>query len=175
MRLHKLFSKSNFETSFKMIFVDTMNISLYTQSKKPRLAGKHLTRLAKNKKKRQGCCDIYTEKTIFPFSFTLNGIWSWRQFTFRFWTKWISIWFKIERFSNLSKSFVQNRKIQNRKLKGKLSPRSYPVQCERKWIQFFQCITTLLLGPPVFSRVGNRCRGRWIIHHYYASLCVDTF
>ena len=40
---------------------------------------------------------IYTEKTIFPFPFKLNGIWSWWQFSFRFWTKWISIWFKIER------------------------------------------------------------------------------
>ena len=36
-------------------------------------------------------------KTIFPFPFKLNGIWSWWQFSFRFWTKWISIWFKIER------------------------------------------------------------------------------
>ena len=25
---------------------------------------------------------IYTEKTIFPFPFTLNGIWSWGQFSF---------------------------------------------------------------------------------------------
>ena len=33
----------------------------------------------------------HTEKTIFPFPFTLNGIWSWWQFYFRFWTKWISI------------------------------------------------------------------------------------
>ena len=27
---------------------------------------------------------FYTEKTIFPFPFTLNGIWSWWQFFFRF-------------------------------------------------------------------------------------------
>ena len=40
---------------------------------------------------------LYTEKTIFPFSFTLNGIWSWWQFSFRFWTKCNSIWFKIEK------------------------------------------------------------------------------
>ena len=40
------------------------------------------------------CC---TEKTIFPFPFTLNGIRSWWQLSFRFWTKWNSIWFKIER------------------------------------------------------------------------------
>ena len=26
----------------------------------------------------------YTEKTIFPFPFTLNGIWSWWQFSFQF-------------------------------------------------------------------------------------------
>ena len=39
----------------------------------------------------------YTEKTIFLFPFKLNGIWSWWQFSFRFWTKWNSIWVKIER------------------------------------------------------------------------------
>ena len=39
----------------------------------------------------------YTVKTMFPFPFKLNGIWSWWQFSFRFWTKWNSIWFKIER------------------------------------------------------------------------------
>ena len=39
---------------------------------------------------------FYTEKTIFPFPFPLNGIWSWWQFSFRFWTKWNSIWLKIE-------------------------------------------------------------------------------
>ena len=38
-----------------------------------------------------------TEKTSIPFPFTLNGIWSWWQYSFRFWTKWNSIWFKIER------------------------------------------------------------------------------
>ena len=31
------------------------------------------------------------------FPFTLNGIWSWWQFSFRFLFKWNSIWFKIER------------------------------------------------------------------------------
>ena len=36
-----------------------------------------------------------------------------REFSFWFWTKWKSIWF--------------------RKSKRKLSPRSYPIQCERKW------------------------------------------
>ena len=39
----------------------------------------------------------YTEKTILPLPFTLNGIGSWWQFSFRFWIKWNSIWFKIER------------------------------------------------------------------------------
>ena len=56
---------------------------------------------------------MYTGKTIFPFPFTLNGIWSWWQFSFQFWTKWNSVWF--------------------RKSKGKLSPWSCPIQCERKW------------------------------------------
>ena len=33
----------------------------------------------------------------FPFPCKSNGIWSWRQFSFRFWAKLVSIWFKIER------------------------------------------------------------------------------
>ena len=32
---------------------------------------------------------------MFAFPFTLNGIWSWWQVSFRFWTKWNYIWFKI--------------------------------------------------------------------------------
>ena len=39
----------------------------------------------------------YTEKTLFPIPFTLNGIWSWWQFSYQFWTKWTFIWIKIER------------------------------------------------------------------------------
>ena len=38
-----------------------------------------------------------TEKSIFPIPFKLNGIWSWWLFAFQFWTKWNSIWLKIER------------------------------------------------------------------------------
>ena len=30
---------------------------------------------------------------MFQFPFISNGIWSWWQFSFRFWTKWKSIWF----------------------------------------------------------------------------------
>ena len=37
----------------------------------------------------------HTEKTMFPF--TLNGIWSWWQFSFRFWTRWNFIWFRISK------------------------------------------------------------------------------
>ena len=60
-----------------------------------------------------------TEKTIFPFPFKSNGLWSWWQFSFRFSTIWKSIWFKI---------------------KGRLSARSYLIQFERKWkYSFFQC------------------------------------
>ena len=33
------------------------------------------------------CRFLYTEKTRFPFHFSLNGIWSWGQFSFRFWTQ----------------------------------------------------------------------------------------
>ena len=40
---------------------------------------------------------MYTEKNIFPFLFSSNGIWSWWQISFRFWIKWNFIWFKIER------------------------------------------------------------------------------
>ena len=43
------------------------------------------------------CDSACTEKTIFLFPFKLNGIWSWWQFSFQFWTKWTSIWFKIKR------------------------------------------------------------------------------
>ena len=56
-----------------------------------------------------------TEKTIFPFPFTLNGIW--------FRTKWNSIWFKIE---------------------SKLSPRSYPIQWESKYKHSFLCVAIRL-------------------------------
>ena len=42
-------------------------------------------------------------------------------FLFRFWTKWNSIWF--------------------RKSKGNLSPRSYPIQCERKWKYSFVSVS----------------------------------
>ena len=43
------------------------------------------------------CLTFCTEKTIIPFPFKLNGIWSWWQFSIRFWTKWKTIWFKIVR------------------------------------------------------------------------------
>ena len=43
------------------------------------------------------CKNDYTEKSIFSFPFTLNGIWSWWQFSIQFWTKLNSIWFKIWR------------------------------------------------------------------------------
>ena len=43
------------------------------------------------------CGDSFTEKTSIPFPIKLNRIWSWWQFIFRFWTKWKSIWLKIER------------------------------------------------------------------------------
>ena len=48
LRLHNFFSKRNFETEFEISFVGTMDISSYTQSEQPRVAGKHSTRLAKN-------------------------------------------------------------------------------------------------------------------------------
>ena len=57
-------------------------------------------------------CVTYTQKTIVPFPFTLNGILSCWQISFQFWTKRIPF---------------------GSKSKGKLSPRSYPIQLERKW------------------------------------------
>ena len=54
----------------------------------------------------------YSEKTIFLFPFKLNGIRSWWQCSFR---------------------FEPNRIPFGSKSKGKPSPRSYPIQCERKW------------------------------------------
>ena len=57
-----------------------------------RLTIKHISR---NSAKEPSEC--HTDKIIFPFPFTLNGIWSWWQFSFRFWTKWNSIWLRIER------------------------------------------------------------------------------
>ena len=42
-------------------------------------------------------CFVYTKKTRILFPFKLIGIWLWWQFSFRFWTKWKSIRFKLER------------------------------------------------------------------------------
>ena len=48
LRFRNFFSKRNFDIEFEISFVGTMDISLYTQSEQRRVAGKHLTRLAKN-------------------------------------------------------------------------------------------------------------------------------
>ena len=42
-------------------------------------------------------CTPALKKTSIPFLFRSNGIWSRWQFSFRFWTTWNSILFKIER------------------------------------------------------------------------------
>ena len=55
---------------------------------------------------------LCTEKTGIKFPFKLNGIWSWWQFSFRCWP---------------------NGNLFGSKLIGKLSPRSYPIQFERKF------------------------------------------
>ena len=54
----------------------------------------------------------HTEKTRIPFPFKLNGIWSWWHFPF---------------------DFEPNGSPFCSKSKGKLSPQSYPIQCERNW------------------------------------------
>jgi len=41
-----------------------------------------LIQISNNTCESEAC--VITEKTIFPFPFKLNGIWSWRQFSFRF-------------------------------------------------------------------------------------------
>ena len=45
--LRNFFPKRIFDTGFEIKFVGTMNKSSYTQSEQLRVAGKHLTRLAK--------------------------------------------------------------------------------------------------------------------------------
>ena len=53
------------------------------------------TRFGKDFSVSSGCVS-YIEQAIFLFPLNLNGIWSWWQISFRFWTKWISIWFKLK-------------------------------------------------------------------------------
>ena len=48
LRLCNFFSKKNFDTEFEISLFGTMDISPYTQSEQPRVAGKHSTRLEKN-------------------------------------------------------------------------------------------------------------------------------
>ena len=84
----------------------------------------------------------FTEKTIFPFPFTLNGIWSWWQFPFRF--------------------SEPNRIPFGSKLEGNLSPRSYPIQCERKW----KC-SCLSVYP---SRLNSESVSHWAGN--FASTCL---
>ena len=43
------------------------------------------------------------------------------------------------------------------KLKGKLSPRSYPIQCERKWKYSFLCVTLRISLSP-----GSQCNSKYI-------------
>ena len=49
----ELFSKTKFNSWFGISFVGTMDISSYTQSERPRIAGKYITRLVKNDKQVQ--------------------------------------------------------------------------------------------------------------------------
>ena len=66
----------------------------------------------------------FTEKTSLPFPFKLNGIWSWWQFSYRF--------------------SEPNGIPFSSKSKGKLSPRSYPVQFEREWKTCVQLLVTFI-------------------------------
>ena len=70
------------------------------------------------------CFRSYTEKTIFTFPFILNGIWPWWQISF---------------------DFEPNVILFGLKSKGKRSPRSYPIQFERKWIYSYLSVVKLYL------------------------------
>ena len=79
-----------------------------------------------------------TEKTIFLFPFKLNGIWSWWQFSYQIeWdmimvTVFLSNWMGYDRGDSFPIDFEPNRIAFGSKSKEKLSPRSYPIQFERK-------------------------------------------
>ena len=64
----------------------------------------------------------YTEKTIFTFHFPLSGMGSDRGYSFPF-------------------DFEQNGIPFGSKSKGKLSPKSYPIQFERKWNTSFLSVS----------------------------------
>ena len=70
--------------------------------------------------------DLCALRNGFPFPFKLNGMWSWRQFSFRF--------YKLHSFPF---DFEANEIRFRSKSKGKLSPQSYPFQFERKWKHSF--------------------------------------
>ena len=87
---------------------------------------------------------LYTEKTIFPFPFTLNGILSWWQFSFRFWTK----------------GFLFGSKSN-----GRLSLRWYRIQCERKWKDRFLSVRRIPLLSKEREAVKNN--GKWNIFTFF--------
>jgi len=76
-------------------------------------------------------CNAYTEKTMFPVSFALNGIWPHGD-SFPF-------------------DFEPNGLPFGSKSKGKLSPWSYPIQCERKWKYSFLSVAK----DSVQTQLGN--------------------
>ena len=78
----------------------------------------------------------HTEKTIFPFPFKLNGIWSWWQLSFRFWTKWNSIWFKIERKT--------------------VTTIIYPIQCKSKGKYSFLSVTCRILDTKFIAFLNQK-------------------
>ena len=98
-------------------------------------------------------CVLYFEtpctlkKTIFPFPFTLNGIWSWWEFSLRF--------------------FNQMEFHLDLKSEGKLSARSYPIQCETKWkYSFFsELIHLIYVFPPTVWEEHERIERKkiWIV------------
>ena len=97
---------------------------------------------------------LCTDKTMSPFPFTLNGMWSWWQISFRFWTKWHSIWFKIER---------------------KTITTIISIQCERKrkhsFVSVFGTSSSTRGGSLVASVEG--CKARWCVAKQWSETIHD--
>ena len=97
---------------------------------------------------------LYTENTIFPFPFKLNGIWSWWRFSFRF--------------------SEPNRILFGSKSEGKLSKWSYPIQFERKWIYSFLSVqrrTTVLEAGTSLVIISNP----WNLLEHLGNTAPRTF
>ena len=87
---------------------------------------------------------FYTKKTVFLFPFTLNGIWSWWLFTFRFKPNGIPF---------------------GSKSKVKLSLQSYPIQCERKYTFLSAHMLSIFTHVKLMFDL-SRCSDWWKLETY---------